>query len=207
MLANVMSTTVHVPCPSGQTRAGGPAEIVPVRAAAVAAQEFDLAVALSANATAFSPGGVDRSQWGVGDWREWMVSAVEVITAALAAGAGAGLKDTASTAVGDAYAALKELLKRRVGDRGNAAVRALDADETEASVWQDRIGDALAESGAAADEEVLAVARRLLALADPDRARTFHIDVGTNFGAIGDFRAPVTFNQGPPIPPAPPAVP
>lgn len=129
--------------------------------------------------------------------------AVEVIVAALAAGAGAGLTDTASTAVRDAYAGLKDLLKRRVGDHDEQAMQALEADETEPGVWQARIGDALTASGVASDEEVLAAARRLLALADP--AKTFDINVDHNQGAIGEFHGQVTFNQAPPVPPAPPA--
>jgi hypothetical protein len=137
---------------------------------------------------------------GVVDRWERVVFAVEVITAALAAGAGAGVKDTASAAIRDAYQALKALLKHGFGSLDVEAVQALDADETEPGVWRARIGDALAESGAAGDEEVLAAARRLLALADPDKARMFHIDVETNYGAIGEFHAPVTFNQGPPLP-------
>src|SRR4051812_39466464 len=95
------------------------------------------------------------------------MSAVELITAALAAGAGAGLKDSASTAVRDAYAGLRDLLRRRVGDHDEQAVQALEADETEPGVWQARIGEALTTSGAADDEQVLAAARRLLAVADP----------------------------------------
>jgi hypothetical protein len=129
---------------------------------------------------------------------------IEIITAALAAGAGAGIKDTASAAIRDAYNSLKDLIKQRLGGR-NDAVQALDADETEPDVWQACIGDALTDSGAADDERVLAAARRLLALADPDKAKTFNSDVSNNYGAIGDFSAPVTFNQGPPVPPAPPA--
>lgn len=133
------------------------------------------------------------------------MSAIEVITAALAAGAGAGLKDTASAAVRDAYTGLKDLLKGRVSDRDDQAVRALDADETEPGVWQARIGDALTVSGAVRDEQVLAAARRLLALADPEKAKNLNISVDHNYGAVGEFNAPVTFNQGPPVPPASPA--
>jgi len=127
------------------------------------------------------------------------VSAVEVIVAALAAGAGAGLHDTASAAVQDAYAKLKDLIRDRIGGRG---AQALDAEETEPGVWQTRIGDALAESGAADDEQVQDAARRLLALADPEKAKSLNIDIVTNYGAAGEFHAPVTFNQGPPVPPA-----
>ncbi|MFD0521782.1 hypothetical protein [Paractinoplanes durhamensis] len=56
------------------------------------------------------------------------MSTVDVITTALAAGAGAGMTDTASAAVKDAYTGLKDLLKRRLGgDR--AVLQALEADQ------------------------------------------------------------------------------
>jgi hypothetical protein len=132
------------------------------------------------------------------------MSVVEVISVALAAGASAGLRDTTSVAVRDAYVGLKSLLGRRMADRDEVRL-ALEADEVEPEVWQTRIGDALVDSGAANDEEVVALAERLLALADPARAAQFDIKVGTNYGAIGTFSAPVTFNQGPPLPPSEPA--
>ncbi len=62
------------------------------------------------------------------------MSAVEVIIAALAAGAGVGFKDTASAAVRDAYGELKDLLKRRIGAHDEQAIDALDADETKSLV-------------------------------------------------------------------------
>jgi hypothetical protein len=132
---------------------------------------------------------------------------VDLITMALAAGAagmGAGVKDTAAAAVRDAYDGLKALLKRGLGDR-EEAVLALEADETEPGVWRATIGDALVDSGTADDAAVLAAAQRLFALADPIRAKTFNVDVTTNYGAVGEFSAPVTFNQGPPVPPVAPA--
>jgi hypothetical protein len=52
----------------------------------------------------------------------------------------------------------------------------------------------------------LEAARRLLATADPDKARALQIDVDTNYGAIGEFHAPVTFHQAAPVLPTPPAV-
>jgi hypothetical protein len=94
--------------------------------------------------------------------------------------------------------------RRKRADRA-AATAALDADESEAGVWEARIGADLADSGALDDEAVLAAAGRLLALAAPAAAKQFHINVDTNYGAVGEFSAPVTFHQGPPVPPAPPA--
>lgn len=58
-------------------------------------------------------------------------------------------------------------------------------------MWHARIGTVLAESGAADDERVLAAARRLLALADPEKAKTFNINI---------------LQPGHTSPPAPPAV-
>ncbi|MEV6801393.1 hypothetical protein AB0M91_24075 [Micromonospora rifamycinica] len=133
------------------------------------------------------------------------MSAVEVITAALAVGAGAGMKDTASAAIKDAYDGLKALLKRRLAITDDQVVQALEADETDPGVWQARLGEALTVSGAVDDEQILGAARRLLAAADPDKAKALHIDVDTNHGAIGEFHAPVTFHQAPPVPPTPPA--
>ncbi|MBT8225391.1 MAG: hypothetical protein HKP61_20950 [Dactylosporangium sp.] len=133
------------------------------------------------------------------------MSGVELIAAALAAGASAGLTSTASAAVGDAYAGLKGLLGRRLVGRRSAAV--LETEETDAGTWQTRLGADLLDSGAADDEDILAAARALLARADPATAKTFNIHIQTSHGAAGEFHAPVTFHQGPPVPPAPPAVP
>jgi hypothetical protein len=139
--------------------------------------------------------------------RERIMSAAEVIVAALAAGAGAGLHDTASTAVHDAYIRLRELLKLRIGNRHAEIVEALDDDETEPEVAQAGIGAVLIETGTANDQDVLAAAWRVLSLADPETARTFKITIQNNHGAAGTFHAPVTFNQGSLNPPARPELP
>jgi hypothetical protein len=114
------------------------------------------------------------------------------------------VQETASAAVRDAYAELKRLLSGRLAGREDAR-RTLEADPTDACEWQARVGDALVSSGVATDEQVVAAARRLLTLADPDRAQTFVIKVETNYGAVGRFDGPVTFHQGPQVPPAAPA--
>jgi hypothetical protein len=129
------------------------------------------------------------------------VTGVELVVAALAAGATAGVTNTATIAVQDAYSGLKRLLGRWLTDR-QQAVEALQAEETEPGVWQTRIGDDLAASGAADDAEVLAAARQLLGLVDPDAVRRIDVTVHTNYGAAGTFSGPVTFNYGqPPTPP------
>ncbi|MFI5938134.1 hypothetical protein [Actinoplanes sp. NPDC051494] len=112
------------------------------------------------------------------------MSNVEVIVAALAAGAGAGVASTARAAVQDAYAGLKSLLRPWV--RGDARV-ALDADETDEGVWQARIGEQLRTSGAAEDEQVRAVAERLLVLVDSQVAGKYRVDASQARGVqVGD---------------------
>lgn len=132
------------------------------------------------------------------------MSSIELIVAALAAGASAGVTNTATVAVQDAYAGLKGLLRPRV--RGEARA-ALDADETDEGVWQARLADELQASGAAEDAQVRAAAERLLGLADPAKAATYNITVGTSSGVVGaTFTAPVTIHHGGgAVPPAPPA--
>jgi hypothetical protein len=111
------------------------------------------------------------------------VSGVELIVAALAAGATAGVTSTASSAVQDAYTGLKSLLVGWLGgDR--EAVEALRADETQPGVWQASLGDDLSASGVAGDEEVLAAARRLLGLVDPDLAGKYQVDLREAKGVI-----------------------
>jgi hypothetical protein len=118
---------------------------------------------------------------------------VELIVTALAAGATAGAQGTASEAVKDAYAFLKASIRRRLGGRDQARA-ALEADEIDPGLWQARIGSDLQETGAAIDEQVLAAARELLALAEPGKAATFNI-TGTVHGAVGQFHGPVSFDQ------------
>ncbi|MFF5081698.1 hypothetical protein ACFY36_32005 [Actinoplanes sp. NPDC000266] len=107
------------------------------------------------------------------------MSGVELITAALAAGATAGLTDTTSAAIRDAYGRLSSLLANR---------NALPAPGAEPDPA------VLADSGAVTDEQVLDAARRVLKLS----GNTFV--VGTNNGAVGEFHAPVTFHA--PLPPS-----
>ena len=95
---------------------------------------------------------------------------MELITAALAAGAAAGVTGTANTAVVDAYSGLKRLVARRLSGHDHAG-QYLDAGEAEPGAWQARLGVDLSMSGAAGDEEILAAARALLELVDPSGSR------------------------------------
>ncbi|GLY25069.1 hypothetical protein [Micromonospora sp. NBRC 101691] len=94
------------------------------------------------------------------------MTGVELIVAALAAGAGAG---TSAAAV-DAYVGLRDALRRRLAGRGQA--EQILHEDAGSTVWEQRIAIELADSGADRDELVLAAANRLLDLVDPDRSRT-----------------------------------
>ncbi len=114
---------------------------------------------------------------------------VELIVAALAAGAAAGVTNTATTMVQDTYAGLKSLLRGWLTGR-KQAIAALETEETEPGVWQTKLAEDLTASGAAADEEVLAAARRLLSLIDPAPAGKYQIDLREAKGVqVGDHNA------------------
>ncbi|MFJ2937889.1 hypothetical protein ACIO8G_34625 [Streptomyces sp. NPDC087219] len=90
------------------------------------------------------------------------MTGVEVIVAALAAGAAAGFTDTVSDAVRQSYTSLRELVRRRLEVRGDAAVQVLDAEEVEPDVWQAQLGEHLVMAGADRDEQILRAAEMLL---------------------------------------------
>ncbi|MEU8319761.1 hypothetical protein AB0C33_15470 [Nonomuraea sp. NPDC048881] len=116
------------------------------------------------------------------------MTGVELIAAALAAGAGAGVSGAASAAVEDAYAGLRDMLRRRLFGRQQAE-HALDAEETEPGVWEARLGRDLTETGADQDEELLATAFALLSLVDRAGGASgrYHVDARQAQGVqIGD---------------------
>lgn len=116
---------------------------------------------------------------------------VSLIIAALIAGASAGAKATAATAVEDAYGALKGLIRRRLG---RAEVPALEQPEAE----RERLAELLRDAGADRDEEVVRAAQAVLAQLDPAGARGGKYDVNISGGkgiVVGDA-ATVTMNFG-----------
>ncbi len=136
------------------------------------------------------------------------MTGVELIVAALAAGAAAGVTDTAGSMIRDSYAGLKTLLVKRLGS-GKKAREALEANATDPKVWQERIGDDLAASGASGDEDILAAARRLLSLLEgksseahsPGRdGDSYHVQ--QNHGFVGPVHGPATVIHNQIVPPA-----
>lgn len=95
---------------------------------------------------------------------------VTLIVAALAAGAATGTTDAAAAAVREAYAGLRDLLRRRVG-RHPEVNAALEGHVSAPVDDQDRLAALLSETGVGGDAEVVAAAQRLMALVDPPGAR------------------------------------
>ena len=88
---------------------------------------------------------------------------VTLIVTAVALGASAGLKDTATLAVQDAYAALKGLLRRR--DIDVSGLERRPGSEAQRGALHEDLSDAVG----AVDDEVLAAARRMTdAVAEDD---------------------------------------
>lgn len=104
-----------------------------------------------------------------------MIASVELVVAALATGAAAGTRETASTAVKDAYSGAKTRALRtlrRAEPVPSAMVEAVETDaittaDDEAGVSQRReLAAALTAADAGADDELVAAALKVLELAD-----------------------------------------
>jgi len=113
---------------------------------------------------------------------------VSLIVSALAAGATAALKETASQAAKDAYAKLKALIQKRFAGKPEAEM-ALVQHERKPEVWEAPLKDALAETGTDKDEAILQAAEMLLKLVQPQQVGTgkYNVQIGEAEGVvIGD---------------------
>jgi hypothetical protein len=130
------------------------------------------------------------------------VDPVSVIAAALAAGAAAGVQDTASAAVKDAYARLRGLVGRWVAGKPDAEVvlgRHAEAPQT----WQASLEALLADSEAGRDPEVIKAAQALLALVDQAGAQAgkYRVDLRGSQGVqVGDDNVQTNTFGTPPAP-------
>ena len=118
---------------------------------------------------------------------------VELIVAALAAGAAGGAENVASATVKDAYQELKRLVAARFAGR-KAAKAALADHETDPEAARAPLEEALTDSGAATDAEVIDAARRLPAMLSEsgDTGGKYTVTVEASQGTyIGDFGSQV----------------
>lgn len=86
---------------------------------------------------------------------------ISAIVAALAAGAAAAAKDTASSAIKDAYVGLKELIKRRFA-ASEALQVVVEKHEEKPDAWKAALEETLAELKADKDPEITDCTRSLL---------------------------------------------
>jgi hypothetical protein len=127
---------------------------------------------------------------------------VTLILGALAAGAVAGVSQTATTAVKDAYTGLKNLVARRLAGRPTAEV-ALAEHEQDPETWKAPLGKALTEADAATDPQVIEAAERLMALVDPAGATAgkYTVDLrGAQSVQVGDHNTMTSTFGAPPTP-------
>jgi hypothetical protein len=104
------------------------------------------------------------------------VDPVTIVVSALAAGAVTGLRETAVSAVKDAYAALRRLIIDRYAD---VDVRPVERSPA-SGAKRESLAEDLTAAGAGGDAELLAVAQQLLAAVrdhEPDAGATIGIDL------------------------------
>jgi hypothetical protein len=128
---------------------------------------------------------------------------ITLILGALAAGALAGVKDSATGAVKDAYAGLKRLVATHFAGKP-AAELALAEHAADPDTWQAPLAKALAETGTDADPAVIEAARRLMELVDQAGARAgkYQVDLrGAQGVQVGDYsQQHNVFNAPPQVP-------
>lgn len=120
-----------------------------------------------------------------------------MIQTSLMLGAASGAKDVAKSAVNEAYAALKGLLVGLFRGRSSGDL-VLAEHEQDPDTWRAPLIKILRETGCDQDPEILAAARNLLDLADPEGSQVgkYIIDARHSTGTtIGD-RAMVTHHYG-----------
>ena len=112
---------------------------------------------------------------------------ITLIVTALAAGAALGIQDTAAAMVKDAYASLKDLVRRRLGSDPGAEM-VLARHEQAPETWQAPLMAELARTGAEGDSDLIAAAKALLDLVGKaGDAGKYAVDVrGAQGVQIGD---------------------
>jgi hypothetical protein len=114
---------------------------------------------------------------------------VSLVLAALATGASAAAKDTASQAIKDAYTGLKALISKRFAQKPQAKM-ALAEYEQDEDTWKKPLQKALVEIGADQDEAIVQQSQQVLKLVNPQQAAQgkFNVQIGEGKGiVVGDY--------------------
>lgn len=125
---------------------------------------------------------------------------ISMLLAALAAGATAAAKDTASAVVKDGYAGLKALLKRKFVAKP-MALAAVDAHASDTAVAEPVLRAAMAEAAVGSDAALIEAAKQLLAQADPEGrvAARYSVNITGNVtGWVNHNQGTVNMNFGKP---------
>ena len=110
------------------------------------------------------------------------------------------MADAASSAVKDAYAGLKALVRKRLGGRPDAEL-VLARHEEAPETWQAPLTAELAEAGADRDPDLVAAAQALMTLVDEAGARAgkYTVDVrGAQGVQVGDHNRQDNVFHAPP---------
>ena len=120
---------------------------------------------------------------------------VSMILTALAVGAAAAAKETASQAIKDGYTGLKALIHQRFADRPKAKI-VLTEYEQDADTWEKPLQKSLVEVGADQDEELIRQAQQVLKLVNPQQASQgkYNVQIGEGKGIVIGDNAQVTQN-------------
>ena len=123
---------------------------------------------------------------------------VSAILAALTAGAAVAAKDTAGSAIKDAYEGLKSLIKKKFAEKALPKA-AVEAHATEPGPAEAILRPALKDAVIDANDELMKAAKALLAMADPDgsvqRRYALHV-TGNVQGVVQGDHANVNMNFG-----------
>ena len=101
---------------------------------------------------------------------------ISLVIAALAAGAIAATKETAGTAVKDAYQGLKGLIKKKFAGETKAEM-VLEEHTKDPETYEAPLKKKLAEVGIDRDEEIIKAAQELLKQENPEESKAGKYDV------------------------------
>lgn len=121
------------------------------------------------------------------------MTGLELILAAVAAGASTGVAEATSSSIQNAHEAFRAALRRMLTGAGE---QILDTEETNSALWQAELGNQVVAVGADQDAEVIATAQRLLELHDPSGTQKgkYTVDVRDSKGVVvGDHNTQTNY--------------
>jgi hypothetical protein len=125
---------------------------------------------------------------------------ISLILGALLAGATKGVGEAAGTAIKDAYAGLRDALKRKLASKP-AAQSALEEYAGDPEEWRDLLAKYLQQAGADTDPVIVEAAEVVMGEIDPDGARAGKYDVdlrGAQGIQVGDGNTQTNTFTSPP---------